>query len=145
MSKKRKFSEFSENEAESETSVESDDVQSDYDSDLYWEEDDDVIILAAYKQNATRFFTRLSSTLAYVREKIEKRLNLNAGTYNLEYEFEGVAGMLDTEQAFAACIQLWTNSLNRRGYKSHIVVLVEPKQESPWSINIHPITISALE
>lgn len=88
------------------------------------EENPDVFMLAAYKENVVRFITRTSNTLSYARKIVEERFNLDHGTYSMEYEFGGERASMDTDQDLDSCIKLWTSSLKRRGKKGHIVVLV---------------------
>ncbi|GKA70723.1 hypothetical protein Tco_0776862 [Tanacetum coccineum] len=71
-SKKRKFSELPKKETDSETDTKSD-VQSDYD--LNWEEEDDAIILAAYKQNANQFSPGPHLNLHMLERKLRRSWN----------------------------------------------------------------------
>ncbi|GKC43708.1 hypothetical protein Tco_1061430 [Tanacetum coccineum] len=114
-SKKRKLGDFFETDSKCVVQT---------DSDLSPEENSDVFILAAYKENVVRVITRTSNTLSYARKIIEESFNLDRGTYSMEYEFEGERASMDTDQDLDCCIKLWTSSLKRRGRKGHIVVLV---------------------
>lgn len=110
---KRKLSDLSESESETEP-------------DSFFDEDDDIFIATYFKDERALILLKSSYTIANAKDKIEEEFKLDPETYTLEYEIEGDRDMLDTDENLASCKQRWRSARKRNPHKGTLKVHVLP-------------------